>query len=49
MSPTGRKGPKQPYAPPRLVTYGDIAQLTHSSKFLKKKADGGGKLKTKTR
>jgi hypothetical protein len=49
MSQDDRKEPKQPYTPPRLVTYGDITQLTQSSKFLKKKADGGGKLKTKTR
>jgi hypothetical protein len=30
------------------VTYGDIAQLTQSRNVLKQKADGGGKLKTKT-
>lgn len=40
---------KKPYSTPRLITYGDIARLTQSSKLLKQKADGGGKLKTKTR
>jgi len=49
MSESDRKGPKQPYVTPRLVTYGDIARLTQSSAQLKKKADGGGKLKTRTR
>ena len=48
MNRDDRKEPKQPYAPPRLVTYGDIAQLTQSVNSLKQKADGGGKLKTKT-
>jgi hypothetical protein len=48
MNRDDRKGPKQPYTPPRLVTYGDIAQLTQSRNVLKQKADGGGKLKTKT-
>ena len=42
-------GRKQPYSKPRLITYGDIARLTQSSKLLLRKADGGGKLKTKTR
>jgi hypothetical protein len=49
MSEGDRKGPKQAYAAPKLVTYGDIARLTQSSALLKKKADGGGKLKTRTR
>jgi hypothetical protein len=40
---------KQPYSTPRLTTYGDLALLTESRLFGKKKADGGGKLKTKTR
>ena len=40
---------KKPYSTPRLITYGDIARLTQSSELLKQKADGGGKLKTKTR
>lgn len=48
MNRDDRKAPKQPYTPPRLVTYGDIAQLTQSRNSLKQKADGGGKLKTKT-
>lgn len=49
MSDDGQKGQKQPYSTPRLVTYGDITRLTQSSKLLLRKADGGGKLKTKTR
>jgi len=49
MSEADRKAPKQPYVAPRLVTYGDIARLTQSSALLKKKADGGAKLKTRTR
>ncbi|HET9362614.1 MAG TPA: hypothetical protein VFO58_22845 [Vicinamibacterales bacterium] len=48
MSENTRTGPKKPYAAPRLVTYGDIAQLTQNSPSAKQKADGGGKLKTKT-
>ena len=47
MSQDARKGPKKPYASPRLVTYGDIAQLTEN-RPTGAKADGGGKLKTKT-
>jgi hypothetical protein len=39
--------PKRPYSRPRLVTYGDITQLTQAS-AAGRKADGGGKLKTKT-
>jgi len=49
MSSEGNKPPKRPYSTPRLVTYGDITRLTQSSKLLLRKADGGGKLKTKTR
>jgi hypothetical protein len=48
MSEDDRKGPRQPYVAPKLVTYGDIARLTQSTALLKKKADGGGKLKTRT-
>jgi hypothetical protein len=43
------KPAKQPYTAPKLVTYGDIATVTQSNKFLFGKADGGGKLKTKSR
>jgi hypothetical protein len=46
---TDHKRPKQPYTAPRLVTYGDIARLTQSRLIAKKKTDGGGKLKTRTR
>jgi hypothetical protein len=49
MSEESHKGQKQPYSAPKLVTYGDIARLTQSSTLLLRKADGGGKLKTKTR
>lgn len=50
MNSEGNKPPKRrPYSTPRLVTYGDITRLTQSSKLLLRKADGGGKLKTKTR
>jgi hypothetical protein len=49
MSSEGNTPPKRPYSTPRLVTYGDITRLTQSSKLLLRKADGGGKLKTKTR
>ena len=48
MSEPESKPSKQPYSPPRLVTYGDITQLTQASAAGKQKADGGGKLKTKT-
>lgn len=48
MSEDTRIGTKKPYAAPRLVTYGDIAQLTQNRPTAKQKADGGGKLKTKT-
>ena len=47
MSEQENKPPKKRYSPPRLVTYGDITQLTQAS-VAGKKADGGGKLKTKT-
>jgi hypothetical protein len=49
MSDDSAKERKRPYSTPRLITYGDIRRLTQSSKLLLKKADGGGKLKTKTR
>jgi hypothetical protein len=48
MSKDTRKASKKPYTAPRLVTYGDIAQLTQNRPTAKQKADGGGKLKTKT-
>jgi hypothetical protein len=49
MSDDARKPPtKQPYVAPKLTTYGDIATLTQN-RLLGRKADGGGKLKTKTR
>jgi hypothetical protein len=48
MSRESKSG-KQLYVPPKLVTYGDIKRLTQSSKLILGKADGGGKLKTKTR
>ena len=40
--------PKQPYVQPKLIVYGDVAQLTQASST-GRRADGGGKLKTKTR
>jgi hypothetical protein len=40
--------PKRPYATPKLVTYGNITTLTQAL-LLGQKADGGGKLKTKSR
>jgi hypothetical protein len=49
MSSSKSKTPKRPYSTPRLVIYGDITHLTKSSNLLKQRADGGGKLKTKTR
>ena len=49
MSDQAPKPTKQPYVAPRLVTYGDITTLTQARALAKRKADGGGKLKTKTR
>ena len=49
MSSEVKKIRKRPYSTPRLVVYGDITRLTQSTATLKQKADGGGKLKTKTR
>ena len=49
MSSKESTPPKRPYSTPRLVTFGNITELTQSSKLLLRKADGGGKLKTKTR
>jgi hypothetical protein len=43
------KPAKQPYLSPKLVTYGNIATLTQANVLIGKKADGGGKLKTKSR
>jgi hypothetical protein len=47
MSDETRKPAKQPYVTPKLVTYGNITALTQAH-VLGKKADGGGKLKTKS-
>lgn len=49
MSNEEKNTRKRPYSTPRLVVYGDITRLTQSTASLKQKADGGGKLKTKTR
>jgi hypothetical protein len=49
MSDEKPKPPKQPYVTPKLVTYGNFTTLTQANKFILGKADGGGKLKTKTR
>ena len=48
MSDETRKPAKQPYARPKLVTYGNITSLTQAL-LAGQKADGGGKLKTKSR
>jgi hypothetical protein len=47
MSDDANKPLKQPYITPRLVTYGNVTTLTQNE-LLGKKADGGGKLKTKS-
>jgi len=49
MSSEEKKTQKRPYSTPKLVVYGDITRLTQTSALLKQKADGGGKLRTKTR
>jgi hypothetical protein len=49
MSDEKPRRAKRPYVTPKLVTYGNITTLTQANKFLFGKADGGGKLKTKTR
>ena len=49
MSSEENKTPKRPYSTPKLVVYGDITRLTQSSATQKQKADGGGRLGTKTR
>jgi hypothetical protein len=49
MSDDTQTPAKKPYATPKLVTYGSITSLTKASKLLLGKADGGGKLKTKSR
>jgi len=49
MSDETPKPPKQPYETPKLVTYGDFTTLTRAEGNVSGKADGGGKLKTKTR
>ena len=49
MSGEENKTRKRPYSAPKLVVYGDITRLTQSTATLKQKADGGGKLRTKTR
>ena len=43
------KPAKQPYSAPKLVTYGNITTLTQANFLIGRKADGGGKLKTKSR
>ena len=48
MSDQTPKPPKQPYVTPKVVTYGDFTTLTRAASADKGKADGGGKLKTKT-
>jgi hypothetical protein len=48
MSDETQKPAKQPYATPKLVTYGNISTLTQALEISGKKADGGGKLKTKS-
>jgi hypothetical protein len=48
MKDEEKKPGKQPYVPPTLVTYGDITTLT-GALLLGRAADGGGKLKTKSR
>jgi hypothetical protein len=47
MSNETRKPGKQPYTTPKLVTYGNITTLTQAN-LASGKADGGGKLKTKS-
>ena len=49
MSDETRKHAKKPYVTPKLVTYGNITTVTQANKFLTGRADGGGKLKTKSR
>jgi hypothetical protein len=49
MSEEIRKPAKQPYSTPKLVTYGSITALTQAAPITGTKADGGGKLKTKSR
>jgi hypothetical protein len=46
---TQQKPAKQPYSTPRLVTYGNIVTLTQALNIIGVKADGSGKLKTKSR
>jgi hypothetical protein len=48
MSDQIPKPEKRPYVRPKLVTYGNITTLTQAL-LLGQKADGGGKLKTKSR
>jgi hypothetical protein len=48
MSDETPKPVKQPYTSPKLVTYGNITTLTQAL-LIGQKADGGGKLKTKSR
>ena len=49
MSDEVGKPVKQAYAAPTLTTYGDITTLTQATAMSKPKADGGAKLKTRTR
>jgi hypothetical protein len=48
MSATPPKRPKQPYAAPKLVTYGDVTTLTGSRRGGPNK-DGGKGAKARTR
>ena len=48
MSDEPRTPTKQPYVAPKLATYGDITTLTQGTAQAKQKADGGGRLKTRT-
>ena len=48
MSDQTQKPAKRPYARPKLVTYGNITTVTQAL-LVGQKADGGGKLKTKSR
>jgi hypothetical protein len=48
MSDEARPPAKQAYVAPKLTTYGDITTLTQATATAKKKADGGGPLKTRS-
>jgi hypothetical protein len=48
MSDEQAKPTKQPYVTPKLITYGNITTLAQAGVDSLRKADGGGKLKTRT-